>query len=141
MLLLTTAILGVFLACLAQTSPVPSGDRHELGGVLICNDPNGQGHCEYAVYELEKCYNLPPALINNAATFAPDDAAFYCYPYIMECGGICRSPSGCTLGSVSFDYEHKFNLTEIGWNEYITSFECHRDRSADADGDSCEADV
>lgn len=50
--------------------------------MLICNGANGQGHCEYGVYQLETCYNLPPALINNAATFAPDDEAFFCYPYM-----------------------------------------------------------
>lgn len=101
-MLLTTAILTVCLASLVQASPV-SLERRELGGVrvpvnesrpqpgltfkqvLICNGPNGQGHCEYDVYQLETCYNLPPALVNNAATFAPDDAAFFCYPYMYVC--------------------------------------------------------
>ncbi|KAK3301569.1 uncharacterized protein B0T15DRAFT_316353 [Chaetomium strumarium] len=105
---------------------------HGSQQVLICNEANAKGHCEYAVYELEKCYNLPAGLINNAATFAPDGEAFYCYPYIMECGGICRSPTGCTMGAVSFDYPHKFNLTAVGWNKYITSFDCHRNTTAEA---------
>lgn len=43
----------------------------------------------------------------------------------MECGGICMSPEGCTLGAVSFDYQHKFNLTEISWDKSIRSFDCH----------------
>ncbi|KAH6627660.1 hypothetical protein F5144DRAFT_576510 [Chaetomium tenue] len=124
------AIFTVLLASLAQASPVPT-EHNEIGGVLICTDPNGQGHCEYNVYELEKCYNLPPALIHNAATFAPDDAPFYCYPYLTECGGICMSPTGCTFGAVSYDYKNKFNLTRIGWNQYIESFECHLNRTED----------
>lgn len=57
----------------------------------------------------------------------------------MECGGICRSPTGCTLGSVSFDYPHKFNLTAVGWNKYITSFECHLNQTQAGGGDSCQS--
>lgn len=34
------------------------------------------------MYELEKCYNLPKALNNQSATFAPDGEAFFCYPYM-----------------------------------------------------------
>lgn len=41
------------------------------------------------------------------------------------------SPTGCTFGAVSYDYENKFNLTKIGWNEYIESFECHLNRTED----------
>ena len=52
------------------------------GQVLICNGANAQGHCEYAVYPLETCHDLPPTLVNNAATFAPDGDGFYCYPYL-----------------------------------------------------------
>ncbi|KAL2170177.1 hypothetical protein VTG60DRAFT_5129 [Thermothelomyces hinnuleus] len=130
-MLFSATIAGFLLAFLAQGSPVPT-EHNKIGGVLICNDPNGQGHCEYAVYELEKCYNLPPALVNNAATFAPDDGPFYCYPYLTECGGVCKSPTGCTMGAVSSDYEHKFNLTEVGWNKYIASFDCHLNKTGDA---------
>ena len=43
----------------------------------------------------------------------------------MPCGGICTSPTGCTFGAVSFDYVNKYNLSEIGWDHYIASFECH----------------
>ncbi|SPQ26060.1 f6256023-dea7-4ad9-b616-15c82cfef3ce [Thermothielavioides terrestris] len=125
---LKAVLSTVLIAGLAQASPVPV-ERRELGGILICNEPNAQGHCEYGVYKLETCYNLPPALIHNAATFAPDGEAFFCYPYLMECGGICTSPEGCTLGAVSFNYEHKFNLTATGWNKYITSFDCHSNKT------------
>ncbi|KAG7290279.1 hypothetical protein NEMBOFW57_000278 [Staphylotrichum longicolle] len=98
-----------------------------MGGVLICEKPHAQGHCEYAVYQLDTCYDLPPALINNAATFAPDGEAFYCNPYM--------SPQGCTMGPVSFDYVHKFNLTAVGWNKYITSFDCHRNQTGTQAGE------
>ncbi|KAK3900912.1 hypothetical protein C8A05DRAFT_16842 [Staphylotrichum tortipilum] len=129
---LTAVSLTASLApWLAWASPIAL-ERRELGGVLICTDPNAQGHCEYAVYRLDTCYNLPPALINNAATFAPDGEAFFCNPYIMKCDDICKSPQGCTMGPVSFDYPHKFNLTAVGWNHYITSFDCHLNRTAAA---------
>lgn len=43
----------------------------------------------------------------------------------QDCGGICTSPTGCTFGAVTYDYKNKFNLTAIGWDKYISSFECH----------------
>ncbi|KAL2133685.1 hypothetical protein VTI74DRAFT_1913 [Chaetomium olivicolor] len=118
-----------FLALPLSASPV-SHERRELGGVLICNEPNAQGHWEYAVYEFNKCYDLPPGLRNNAATFAPDGDAFFCYPYAKECSDICLTPSGCTRGAVSFYWEHKFNLTTVGWNTLIGSFVCHRNQTS-----------
>ncbi|KAH6624505.1 hypothetical protein B0J18DRAFT_428484 [Chaetomium sp. MPI-SDFR-AT-0129] len=131
-MLSTTVLITGLLAALTQASPVLQRRDGAVGGVLICSDPNGQGVCQYNVYELEKCYNLPQGLVNNAATFAPDDAPFYCYPYLTQCGGICTSPTGCTFGAVSYDYENKYNLTKIGWNEYITSFECHLNQTTTA---------
>lgn len=53
----------------------------------------------------------------------------------MKCDGICRSPQGCTMGPVSFDYVHKFNLTAVGWNKYITSFDCHRNQTGTQAGE------
>lgn len=62
----------------------------------------------------------------NAATFAPDDGEFYCLPYLIACGGICRSPTGCTPGAISYGSSDKYNLTAVGggWDRLITSFEC-----------------
>ena len=51
----------------------------------------------------------------------------------MKCGGICRSPTGCTMGAVSWNYENKFNLTAVGWDKYITSFRCYRDEPVDTE--------
>ncbi|KAK3340540.1 hypothetical protein B0H65DRAFT_263085 [Neurospora tetraspora] len=96
-----------------------------LGGILICNGPNASQACAYNVYEMETCYNLPEQFFRNASTFALDEGGWYCYPYIMSCGEICTSPEGCTLGGVSSQYEHKFNLSAVGWDHYISSFECH----------------
>ncbi|KAJ9149675.1 hypothetical protein NKR19_g5541 [Coniochaeta hoffmannii] len=109
-------------ASLAAASPI---EKREVGGILICTGPNATGTCTHEVYELDKCHNMTVGYANNASTFAPDGEAFLCYPYIMPCGGICTSPTGCTFGAVSFDYEHKYNLSAIGWDHYIASFECH----------------
>ena len=49
--------------------------------VLICTGANATGACDYGVYELDRCYDLAPPLLRNTSTFAPDDEAFYCYPY------------------------------------------------------------
>ncbi|ESA43294.1 hypothetical protein GE21DRAFT_4470 [Neurospora crassa] len=96
-----------------------------LGGILICNGPNASQACAYNIYEMETCYNLPQQFFRNTNTFALDEGEWYCYPYIMSCREICTSPEGCTLGGVSSQYEHKFNLSAVGWDHYISSFECH----------------
>ncbi|KAK3692438.1 hypothetical protein B0T22DRAFT_447278 [Podospora appendiculata] len=103
-----------------------SNERRELGGVLICNGANAQGNCQYKKYKLDTCYNVTAPYYKNASTFAPDGDNFYCYPYMMSCGGLCMSPEGCTLGAVSFSFPNKFNLSAIGWDHYISSFECHQ---------------
>ncbi|KAK0711590.1 hypothetical protein B0H67DRAFT_491300 [Lasiosphaeris hirsuta] len=122
------ALILALLAVLTLTRAMPIS-RRELGGVLICDGANAQGHCEYGAYELDKCYDLAAPLYQNASTFAPDGEAFYCYPYATSCGGVCTSPTGCTLGAVSFFYEHKFDLGAVGWEDGIASFECHRNET------------
>ncbi|GAB1320766.1 hypothetical protein MFIFM68171_10976 [Madurella fahalii] len=127
-MLFTATILSTLLACSTRASSVPL-EKREIGGVLICAEANAGGLCEYAVYELETCHNLPEPLIKNAATFAPDEGPFFCYPRLLRCEDICRSPTGCTFGAVSSDYPNKFNLTAIGWDTLITSFRCHLNES------------
>ncbi|CCC12028.1 unnamed protein product [Sordaria macrospora k-hell] len=103
-----------------------------LGGILICNGPNATQPCAYSVYEMETCYNLPAPFFRNASTFALDEGVGIVILTSstrsinsMSCGEICTSPEGCTLGGVSSQYEHKFNLSAVGWDHYISSFECH----------------
>ncbi len=48
----------------------------------------------------------------------------------MACGGICTSPTGCTFGAVSYDYQNKYNLSAIGWDKCITSFEYHLNQTS-----------
>jgi hypothetical protein len=76
------------------------------------------------VYELETCHQLPEPYHKNANTFAPDGEDFSCFPRITDCDQICQSPTGCTFGAVTFDYEHKFNLSAIQWDVNIASFDC-----------------
>lgn len=95
--------------------------------MLICTGPTATGNCTHGVYTLDTCHNLTAPWSGNAATFAPDGEEFYCYPYLIACGGICRSPEGCTYGAVSYNTTGKFNLTAAGgWNNLIESFECHK---------------
>ncbi|OAA58615.1 hypothetical protein SPI_06688 [Niveomyces insectorum RCEF 264] len=109
-------------AALAVASPVA---KRETGGILLCTGANATGTCNYATYPLETCIDLVAPFANNTNTFAPDGEPFACYPYLMPCGGLCTSPEGCTLGAVSFYYPHKFNLSDVGWANWIQSFECH----------------
>ncbi|KAJ4169925.1 hypothetical protein NW754_006070 [Fusarium falciforme] len=74
---------------------------------------------------------VPPAaspFYKNVKTFAPDGENFACYPRVYDCGGICKSPTGCTFGKVDFNYEHKFNISAIGWDTLFQSFDCFEKR-------------
>ncbi|OAA69467.1 hypothetical protein ISF_02737 [Cordyceps fumosorosea ARSEF 2679] len=115
--------LAVTVSSLTAVSGSPI-EKREVGGVLICTGANATGDCVYKKYELNKCQQLEPPFLANASTFAPDGDAFACYPRVMDCGGICTSPTGCTFGQVDFGYEHKFNLSAIQWNTLIRSFDC-----------------
>ncbi|KUI64878.1 hypothetical protein VM1G_00316 [Cytospora mali] len=118
-----TLLAVVTSAVITAANPI---ERRHVGGVLICNGPHATGNCTYEVYNINQCYNVSAPFYQNAATFAPDGEEFYCYPYIMDCGGICTSPEGCTLGGVSYNTTNRFNLTAFeGWDHYISSFTCH----------------
>jgi hypothetical protein len=94
----------------------------------MCTGPNATGTCQHAVFPFNECIVLPDPFPKNINTFAPDGESFYCYPYPYTCNDpneICRSPSGCTLGAVSFSYPHKYNLGEVNWNTYMKSFTCY----------------
>jgi hypothetical protein len=94
----------------------------------MCTGANATGTCHYEVYKLEKCHQLPPPFYKNVKTFAPDGENFACYPRVYDCGGICKSPTGCTFGKVDFNYEHKYNISAIGWDTLFQSFDCFEKR-------------
>lgn len=93
---------------------------------MLCTGANATGHCTHETYELQKCHQLPAPFYTNTSTFAPDGEDFFCWPRIYNCGDPCFSPTGCTFGRVDFNYEHKYNLTAIGWNTLIRSFDCQQ---------------
>jgi hypothetical protein len=74
---------------------------------------------------METCYILPAPWHENINTFAVDGDGFSCYPRVYDCGQLCTSPTGCTFGAVGFNYEHKYNLSAIGWNTIFRSFDCY----------------
>ncbi|KAI8677290.1 hypothetical protein NCS56_00618800 [Fusarium sp. Ph1] len=121
---------SVAASVLVSASAVSASPIHkrELGGVLMCTGANATGTCHYEVYKLEKCHQLPPPFYKNVKTFAPDGENFACYPRVYDCGGICKSPTGCTFGKVDFNYEHKYNLSAIGWDTLFQSFDCFEKR-------------
>lgn len=92
--------------------------------VLLCTGANATGTCTHQVYEMETCYQLEEPFYENVNTFALDGEAFLCWPRLYDCGEICKSPTGCTFGSVDFDYENKFNLGAIQWDVLFKSFDC-----------------
>ncbi|KAL6356087.1 hypothetical protein LRP88_09675 [Fusarium phalaenopsidis] len=105
---------SVAASVLVSASAVSASPIHkrELGGVLMCTGANATGTCHY----------------ENVKTFAPDGENFACYPRVYDCGGICKSPTGCTFGKVDFNYEHKYNLSAIGWDTLFQSFDCFEKR-------------
>lgn len=138
---LSIAIAAIVSALAVTSAPI---HKREVGGVcfipfprlnisvsmltslkvLMCTGANATGTCHYEVYELKTCHQLPEPFHKNTTTFAPDGEHFACYPRTYDCGGICRSPTGCTFGAVDFNYEHKYNLEAIEWNHLIKSFDC-----------------
>ncbi|POS77520.1 hypothetical protein DHEL01_v204098 [Diaporthe helianthi] len=98
-----------------------------IGAVRICTGPHVTGICTDEQYQVNTCYNMTSEFVRNADTFVPDNDEFYCFPYLTACGGICTSPTGCTLGPISQYTPNNDNLAQIdgGWNRLIASFECH----------------
>ncbi|ETS01395.1 hypothetical protein M419DRAFT_123486 [Trichoderma reesei RUT C-30] len=122
---IVTAIVSSAIA--VSSTPI---HKREIGGVLLCTGANATGSCNYSVYALDTCHQLPAPFHHNTSTFAPDGEAFECFPRIGDCGSICTSPTGCTFGAVDFDYAHKFDLGAIQWNTLISSFDCSLKRTA-----------
>ncbi|OTA08033.1 SSCRP protein [Trichoderma parareesei] len=122
---IVTAIVSSAIA--VSSTPI---HKREIGGVLLCTGANATGTCNYSVYALDTCHQLPAPFHHNTSTFAPDGEAFECFPRIGDCGSICTSPTGCTFGAVDFDYAHKFDLGAIQWNTLISSFDCSLKRTA-----------
>ncbi|POR35650.1 hypothetical protein TPAR_04161 [Tolypocladium paradoxum] len=114
-------VAAAISATVVSASPV---EKRQLGGVLMCTGPNATGKCTYKVYKMNKCQQLKAPFYHSINTFAPDGEDFYCNPRVIDCGGICRSPTGCTFGDVDFNYEHKYNLSAISWDVLFSSFDC-----------------
>ncbi|KAM0436749.1 hypothetical protein ACHAPT_002460 [Fusarium lateritium] len=125
MKLSSVAVTTLVSASAVSASPI---HKREIGGILMCTGANATGTCHYEVYELKKCHQLPPPYYRNIKTFAPDGENFACYPRVYDCGGICKSPTGCTFGKVDFNYENKFNMSAIGWDSLFQSFDCFEKR-------------
>ncbi|KAH6687290.1 hypothetical protein F5X68DRAFT_231766 [Plectosphaerella plurivora] len=119
----TTSFVATIMAAMAvSASPVA---KRELGGVLMCVGANATGVCDYSVWSMEECHQLPAPFHGNINTFAPDGEGFACFPRTYDCGEICTSPTGCTFGEVDFQYEHKYNMSAITWESIFKSFDCH----------------
>ncbi|KAG6003443.1 hypothetical protein E4U21_002037 [Claviceps maximensis] len=121
-----SSVAALASAAFVGASPV---EKRQVGGVLLCTGVNATGTCKHQVYQLNKCQQLSAPFYQNTNTFAVDGEGFECSPRLVDCGSICRSPTGCTFGAVDFNYKHKWNLGAIGWDKYIKSFDCHLKRT------------
>ncbi|PHH82674.1 hypothetical protein CDD82_5214 [Ophiocordyceps australis] len=90
----------------------------------MCTGANKTGTCSYDVYDLDQCHNLDEPFYRNIRTFAPDDDNFACYPRLVDCSGLCTSPTGCTCGAVNASYVHRLDLAAIKWDTLFRSFNC-----------------
>ncbi|VUC32209.1 unnamed protein product [Clonostachys rosea] len=118
-LLLLTIALPLPTIAAGDSSKPP-----DVGGVLICTEARGTGICTYANYEMGACNQLHEPYYHNVTTFAPDNTGFECFPRLMDCGVICKSPTGCTFGAVDYWYKNKWDLSAIGWDTLMSSFDC-----------------
>ncbi|KAH7038193.1 uncharacterized protein B0I36DRAFT_237714 [Microdochium trichocladiopsis] len=134
----TSRLLAIRQAVVSAT-PAEQLDKREVGGILICQGPHATGPCSYGKYELDMCHDMPPGFIKNAATFAPDGEAFYCFPRVGRCADICTSPTDCTFGAVSFDSPLKYDLGIYNWQTLFESFDCHLNQTADTLGSAAAA--
>lgn len=123
------SVLAIAIATATTTTSSPL-EKRAIGGVLLCTGANSTGTCSYKVYDLNKCHQLPAPFNHNTSTFAPDGEAFTCFPRVTGCKDICKSPTGCTFGGVSFASPLKNDLGIIQWNTLISSFDCSLNRTA-----------
>ncbi|KAF4121143.1 hypothetical protein GMORB2_2105 [Geosmithia morbida] len=120
-----STIFTIISAVVSTATAGPIFSKRGLGGVTICTGANHTGTCDYQVYTLNgTCHQLPEPYAGNVKTFAPDDAAFQCYPRTYNCGGNCTSPTGCTFGAVDYGYANKNDLSVINWDHLFRSFDC-----------------
>ncbi|UNI14036.1 hypothetical protein JDV02_000716 [Purpureocillium takamizusanense] len=120
---LVTWVAAAMMASATAVGASPV-EKRAVGGVLLCTGPDSTGTCKHKVYPLKDCQQLKPPFHRNISTFAPDGEDFACFPRAYDCGGDCRSPTGCTFGAVDFNYAHKYNLSAIGWGTMVASFDC-----------------
>ncbi|KAJ6446639.1 hypothetical protein O9K51_01412 [Purpureocillium lavendulum] len=120
----STIIAAVASGAVVAASPV---DRRQVGGVLLCTGPEATGTCQHMVAPMGQCQQLSAPFYQNTTTFAPDGEYFSCFPSAVDCGGKCTSPTGCTAGGIDYDYENKYDLSEIGWHKIMASFVCRMD--------------
>ncbi|KAH7170247.1 hypothetical protein EDB81DRAFT_156951 [Dactylonectria macrodidyma] len=131
-----SAAIATLAVMAASALPIHDFHKRELGGILMCTGANATGTCQHQVYEMNTCHQLPAPYYANISTFAPDGEDFSCYPRLMDCDGICRSPTGCTFGAVDFNYEHKYNLSAIQWDTLFKSFDCTAKKWSNSTGAS-----
>ena len=93
--------------------------------ILLCTGANSTGTCQYKVFEMGVCNQLAEPFWRDTRTFALDGEAFGCFPRATNCGDVCTSPSGCTLGGVDTHYRYKYDLSAVGWERLLSSFDCH----------------
>ncbi|KAK3374984.1 hypothetical protein B0H63DRAFT_262752 [Podospora didyma] len=118
----------LFLAIASATSLVTAKpiEKRTIGGITMCTGANFTGTCEYRVWPLETCITLGAPFYKNTNTFVPDEGNWFCYPYLMDCGAICRSPTGCTMGPIdSTRPDYRTDLQLQHWDKMIRSFDCH----------------
>ncbi|KAI0480236.1 hypothetical protein GGR56DRAFT_687225 [Xylariaceae sp. FL0804] len=120
---LSSLFTGLITAA-ACVSAMPT--KRQTGGVLLCQGVDATDTCNYTVYAMETCYDVPTGFSKNTSTFAPDGDDFYCFPRVGTCAETCTSPTGCTFGgALYFDNPAKYNLSMISWESSLMSFDCH----------------
>lgn len=71
----TTLTLTTLLS-LATALPTTTTPASTPGGVKFCTGENGDGQCNYGLYEFNTCYTLPAPYYKNVGSMAVDSGAY-----------------------------------------------------------------
>jgi len=57
-------------------------DTNDTLQVLMCQGANATGYCQYRVWAIDECHDVPEPWFRNVKTFLVDGDDFYCWPRV-----------------------------------------------------------
>ncbi|KAH8800372.1 hypothetical protein F5884DRAFT_757980 [Xylogone sp. PMI_703] len=95
-------------------------EKRTVGGIYICTDANWKGDCGYKVQPLAECIQLTSPWQWQLSSFGPDKGTI-CVVYNT---GNCGINDPTPYNTATIVWPGIADLTSIGWNDAIGSFQC-----------------